>query len=362
MTYKFSKIQKIDLLEFYIISKKSAVEALRLAKKAWNQRYLKIAPGTFRHLYKVYREYGAVQYQRKRERVVRTEEAIENVRNIASKAAQDGLSLSASRIASLASMSHTTAWRILRQDLKLKPYHIKLMHKLNEDDFDRRVEWCDSVLVRLEDQDDLLGRIIWTDEAIFSLSQTVNRHNCVYWDSSNPNRTFEADNLGSEKIMVWCGVWAEGRIGPYFYTENVKGDSYRAMLETFVFPKLAEVREDWQEYFIWQQDGAPAHFAKQVTELLDETFPEWLGRRKPWDWPPRSPDLTVCGFYLWGRLKDRVFARGPRTVDDLKEFIYEEFHEIDQEEIRKACASVAVRCAACVALEGKQLKMHKDYS
>jgi len=39
-------------------------------------------------------------------------------------------------------------------------------------------------------------------------------------------------------------------------------------------------------------------------------------------WPPRSPDLTVFDFFLWGYVKDRVYVPPlPATVDELQEGI-----------------------------------------
>jgi len=36
-------------------------------------------------------------------------------------------------------------------------------------------------------------------------------------------------------------------------------------------------------------------------------------------WPPRSPDLSTCDFFLWGYLKSRVYRHKPRMLNDLKE-------------------------------------------
>jgi len=39
-------------------------------------------------------------------------------------------------------------------------------------------------------------------------------------------------------------------------------------------------------------------------------------------WPPRSPDLTVCDFFLCGYVKDRDYVPTlPATVDELQERI-----------------------------------------
>jgi hypothetical protein len=52
---------------------------------------------------------------------------------------------------------------------------------------------------------------------------------------------------------------------------------------------LAEV-----DGFIFQENGAPAHFCAIVRTSLDERFPgQWIGRGRSINWPPRSPDVTL---------------------------------------------------------------------
>jgi len=48
-------------------------------------------------------------------------------------------------------------------------------------------------------------------------------------------------------------------------------------------------------------------------------------------WPPRSPDLSMCNFFLWGYLKSRVYAHKPRTLNDLKGAIRQEIRPIDRQ-------------------------------
>ncbi|GFY05206.1 uncharacterized protein TNCV_2206521 [Trichonephila clavipes] len=60
---------------------------------------------------------------------------------------------------------------------------------------------------------------------------------------------------------------------------------------------------------VWQQDGAPSHGHVSIRDWLNITVPnQWIGPKEPPDkaciaWPPRSPDLTPCDFYLWGVIK-----------------------------------------------------------
>ncbi|KAJ4437989.1 hypothetical protein ANN_13928 [Periplaneta americana] len=40
-------------------------------------------------------------------------------------------------------------------------------------------------------------------------------------------------------------------------------------------------------------------------------------------WPPRSPDLSPSDFYLWGTLKNKVYASNPHTLQELKDITRE---------------------------------------
>ena len=127
------------------------------------------------------------------------------------------------------------------------------------------------------------------------------------------------------------------------------------MLRDQVLP----IVEDWDEFphLVFQQDGAPAHYARDVRSFLDDSFHYWLGRRGTYEWPARSPDLTPADFFLWGHLKDRVFRVRQRSVADLQTRITEEFNAIPQEMIRAACQSLPERCQLCIDLDGMQLKL-----
>jgi len=51
---------------------------------------------------------------------------------------------------------------------------------------------------------------------------------------------------------------------------------------------LPEIRQ-YSEYFIFQQNGAPAHRARETVELLKKVTPDFI---QPSLWPPNSPDLN----------------------------------------------------------------------
>lgn len=248
--------------------------------------------------------------------------------------------------------------RSLRRMLKRMHYRVyrpRLVHALHEDDFDRRLEFCEWYLGCSQDDRRFQHSILWSDEATFKLNGTVNRHNCVYWNDQNPH-VFMEKELNLPGVCVWAGIHAGGLVGPYFFEGHVTGQSYLEMLEDLRGqmdndPTLANIRH-------FMQDGAPPHYALCVREYLNFHFGEWIGRRGFIEWPARSCDLTPCDFFLWGLLKDRVFATGPRTLPDLRTAIEEEFETLRRqlEMLRRTCLSVEERCRKCIDQDGHQFE------
>ena len=56
-----------------------------------------------------------------------------------------------------------------------------------------------------------------------------------------------------------------------------------------------------------------------VRGSLNATFRNrWIGRDGQISWPPRSPDLTSLYIFLWGYVKDRVFATPVNDIGELR--------------------------------------------
>lgn len=80
---------------------------------------------------------------------------------------------------------------------------------------------------------------------------------------------------------------------------------------------------------MFQQDGAPPHYALRVRQYLDQTFPDrWIGRRGAIESPPRSSDLSPLDFFLWGHLKSKIYATQPTSLEDLRQRIVNECLQI----------------------------------
>lgn len=251
-------------------------------------------------------------------------------------------------------VSHMTVKRTLKK-MNLHPFRPVLLQALHEDDNDRRLEFCEQFLEMQVNQPNLFERVLWSDEATFKLNGHINRHNCIYYEAENPHVILEKE-VNMPGLSVWAGVWYGGIIGPYFFNGTINGLRYQQMLAEFVWPAVSNfILED--EPFYYQHDGAAPHFARVVRDWMNEHFQnQWIGRRGYIDWPPRSPDLTVPDFFLWGYLKDRVYGRNPVNLAELRTAITEEVEAISIDMIRKVCRSVPHRFQVCINNNGNHFE------
>lgn len=241
-------------------------------------------------------------------------------------------SQSTRQLAEASGVSRSSIIRILKA-YKFHPYKIKLVQELNEDDPDRRLQFCEVMSQRLIEDPQLLFNICFSDECTFYLNGAVNRHNCRYWNDSNPHLFREVHTQYPQKINVWSGILGNHIIGPLFIPGNLTGEVYLNMLEDTIDPLITQIIEDDQNHTAdrlhFQQDGAPPHYVAPVRQFLDDRFPgRWIGRRGPIEWPARSPDLSPLDFFLWGHLKNKCFATKPESIEDLRQRITAECRNI----------------------------------
>ena len=253
-------------------------------------------------------------------------------------------------------LSVGTTHTIARRVLKLYPYRLLLTQKLSEFDKIVRVEACRRLLDIVTPE----KRIVFSDECSFYTDGHVNRWNCRLWDWERPEEFYAETSQSAKHVTVWGGM-AQGHLyGPYFFPATVTGDSYRAILTEFFIPDMQETLGGLGD--VWfHQDGAPAHVATETKFLLSSVFDSRvISRDFPCEWPPRSPDLTPCDYYLWGVVKDIVY-RERRVFDnvaDLQDAIIQAFRMIREDkmdDLTRAVQAVPSRLEMCVSLCGSQL-------
>ncbi|GBN15679.1 hypothetical protein AVEN_170955-1 [Araneus ventricosus] len=142
---------------------------------------------------------------------------------------------------------------------------------------------------------------------------------------------------------MWCGFTSSFIVRPLFFDEigpagflncTVNGVGYEYLLRNHVIPALQQCAR--VSSIIFMQDGAPPHIANPVKRLLSMHFGNYriISRHFPTNWPPRSPDLNPCDFWLWGYLKHVVFSDRIEILVELKARSEQHIHIISQDTLQ----------------------------
>lgn len=248
-------------------------------------------------------------------------------------------------------MPVTTVWRVMRNILKFYPYKIAHTQQLLSGDNEVRKTFALMFIARMTVDDEWPWQILWSDEAHFHLNGAVNTRNSRIWSDTNPH-VHQQIPLHAPKVTVWCGFTSSFFIGPYFFEENtssgpktcsVNGCRYAFMLQNFVIPSLQQ--RNCLDTAIFMQDGAPPHIALPVQALLRRNFSDdrVISRSFSTSWPPRSPDLNPCDFWLWGYLKSHVYKGNVPNLAVLKDRISQCVSNLQTNELRSAVECVVHR-------------------
>lgn len=92
-------------------------------------------------------------------------------------------------------------------------------------------------------------------------------------------------------------------------------------------------------------------------QLLTAMFQDRIiSLNSDFEWPPRSPDLTAPDFWLWGYLKDKVYANRPRTIQQLKANIRQEILSLQPQMLRSVMENSLERARLCEDENGGYLR------
>ncbi|GFW28369.1 uncharacterized protein TNCV_4640341 [Trichonephila clavipes] len=271
---------------------------------------------------------------------------------------------SARAVARRTGIPYTTVWLALRRTLRCYPYKIHRHHELLPGDSVNRRAFAVWAFQKMVEDDDWLSNLLWTDEAHFTLRGSVITHNCRIWATENP-RTVVETPLHNEKVTVWVGFTTSTVIGPFFceemrdsgfVTATVTGERYADILQNCIIPSLAD--KHLLERTIFMQDGALPHIARRVKDLLRRSFGDdrVLSRHFHHAWPPRSPDLSPCDYWLWGYLKSQVYRDRPTSLGMLKDNIRLQCLTITPDMLYSAVHNIIPRLQLLLRNDGEHIE------
>ena len=331
-------------------------EARRIYQQRYPLRHIPSHP-TFQEVDRRLRETGFFKPPKSgsgRPRTVRSQNNEEAIL----QAVKNNPRVSTRRISRSLGVNHVSVWQTLKQEL-LYPYHLQKVHHLRlATDCRPRTQFSQWLLHEDNLNPDFIGKIMFTDEACFTRDGILNLHNVHEWSIENPHGIHFRNHQFGFSINVWSGIVGDCFIGPFRLPHRLNGESYLNFLQN----NLKELLEDVPLHVIrnmyFMHDGAPAHFSHIVRNYLTGWFGNrWIGRGGPVTWPPRSPDLTPLDFYVWGFVKDIVYATEVNTEDELWKRIVDACEQLRfQGAFNRVRESLRRRLQLCLQEQGQQFE------
>jgi len=153
----------------------------------------------------------------------------------------------------------------------------------------------------------------------------------------------------SQSVMVSVGVSKLSVTNLIFVDPGAKvnGAYYRdVFLSQQLLPMTCDVSG---EFFIFQQDSAPAHQARDTVRLLELATPAFI---PPDLWLPDSPDLNATDYKIWSVVQQRMYQSWVHNIDELKQHLVHIWHAIDQTIIDNTNDEWCGHLHACVQVRG----------
>ena len=329
--------------------------------RRWRNRWAPARPPCKSAIYKMYdklKTHSTCRNRNKegsgRPRTARSEENLERV-----KAALDEDGNRSSRRNGLG-LARSSFLRVIKE-IKYHPYILITQQKLEPTDPELRLAFCRRFIETVHQNGDFLDNLIVSDEAIFSLNSEVTTKNVVKYAEhghGQPPGHFVQFKQGAGQIMAWVGFTSTGKIfGPHFIEGRLDTREYMRIIRYHVIQQDFRDQNVNRQQTWWQQDGAPAHTSNISMRYLRGQFPgKLISKRGDWPWPPRSPDLTPCDFFLWGYVKNKIWTvdqdQQPQNIPELRAAITREITNIPNYMLRNVFNGMVTRCEACIEKGG----------
>ena len=204
-------------------------------------------------------------------------------------------------------------------------------YELTEFDIQRRLAFANQYLHWTEDQ---WARVFFSDETNFYLGHHGRTYVRRPVGASHDPKYMRQEQQLHGKVSLWGCICAEGLGHAELYAGSLDSTRHRDILRHSLIPTFKQFYPAGPWYF--QQDNVRFHITPDTVTYLHNKGVTLL------EWPPWSPDLNPIE-NLWNVLKARVYARFPQTMEEMEQFIREEWEATDLNFISHICRSMPRR-------------------
>ena len=132
------------------------------------------------------------------------------------------------------------------------------------------------------------------------------------------------------------------------------------MLENWLLPQL---NTNYDNYILQLHSAPPPNFHRNVRVLLSRVLQQRCigcaakGENHLLPWPPRSPDLTPCDFFLWEFVKDSVYVPPlPMSLKELRDRITHALQTITADMLHRVWDEFYYRVDVCRVNQGARIE------
>jgi hypothetical protein len=117
---------------------------------------------------------------------------------------------------------------------------------------------------------------------------------------------------------------------------NMNTDKFRIVNEELI-PLLCDAFEGHE--FMYQHDQAPWFTSKETQRYFEQDTPSSVHVVTPLEFLPNSPDINLCESLMATVLR-RVFDKRPKTFDEMRRLLFEEWLAVTPEELARCYDSL----------------------
>lgn len=277
----------------------------------------------------------------------RNEENIEKVRSMLT----ENKKLTITELADETGISQGSIHSILHDDLGLKrvaarlvPFQLNFLQKMT------RVEISKEMLSNVDLDETFIKRIISGDETWVYEYDTQTKHQSSQWQSPKDPKPKKSRRFQSrKKVMLTVFIDYNGVVHHEFLPEGqtVNKEYYLGVMRRLRESVRLKRPELWKnQSWILHHDNASAHNALIIRDFLTKNNTNTMQQAA------NSPDLAVCDFFLFNRVKKPLRGQRFNSSEMIKQKSKEALLSIPKIEFQKAFENLITRWHKCIEVNG----------